>query len=57
MTPRDTPLTPDERRWLTCWRCMDDRRREENLPYIELQAEQYPRRKAPRLILIPGGAE
>jgi hypothetical protein len=35
---------------------MDDRRREENLAFVALQAKRYPRRKAPSLTLIARGA-
>jgi hypothetical protein len=57
MTPIDigTPqaaLNADEARWLAYWRQMDDRRRQENLAFVAMQAAKYPRRKSPRLRLV-----
>jgi hypothetical protein len=50
------PLTAEEALWLAYWRQMDDRRREENMAFVELQAKRYPRRDAPSLTLVARGA-
>jgi hypothetical protein len=50
------PLTAEERRLLDHWRSADDTRRE----HLEVMAEafgtKFPRREAPTLKLVPGGA-
>jgi hypothetical protein len=50
-------LTEQEQALLVAFRAMDERRQIENLDLAESDALEYPRRAAPALRLIAGGAK
>lgn len=49
--PQDLPISADEARLLTAFRCMDQRRKLENLVLLERDAERHPTIKRPSVLL------
>lgn len=46
-TPQGLALSADEARLLAAYRCMDQRRKQENLDLLEQDANQHPKIKRP----------
>lgn len=54
--PQELKLDAEEVRLVMAWRTMDDRRRRETMGMAIDEAAHHPRRTAPALRLLTGGA-